>query len=305
MRKKWEIRIGILIVLFVFGIYLRVHRKATSYIKRYTLVNVKDTTGIAGFGIIKGKDTILIKKHGEQWVVVLNGREFPANNAKAWELAGKVVKANYQIASESPKDLGTYGIDTTSFVFEIFTNDGKTVRLKVGKRGPTYNSFYFVFPGKKKVYLLMGIPRYTISTDVDAYRDRKVVDIKKEDIKSLIICNGPDTLLIKRKKDTFIAIPELDTASIMATLNRARVMTAFGFADEEPDSVTGLENTDKKIVLITQSDDTFIVFVGNKGKYALYVTTNKRPGEVFKVYRNWFDEILKKAGLLKEEKAKG
>ena len=302
MSRKWQIRIVVLIVLFAFGVYLRLHRRATSYIKRYDLVDVKDSTQIAELSIIKGNDTISIKKAGTGWAVFMKGKKLPANNARVWELVNKVINARYQIASENASQPDVYGIDSTSFLFSVKTDNGKVVTLKAGKRGPTYSSFYFVFPGKKKIYLLMGIPRYTISTDVSAYRDKSVVDFKKEDIKSLVVYNGKDSLVIKREKDTFISIPERDSTSIMATINRARVITAFGFAEDEPDSVTGLMNTNKKMVFVTQSDDTTVVYIGNKGKYALYVATSKRPGEVFKVYKNWFDDVLKKAKLLTDFK---
>ncbi len=302
MSRKWQIRIAVLIVLFAFGVYLRLHRRATSYIKRYNLVEVEDSTHIAELNIIKGNDTISIKKAGTGWAVFMKGKNLPANNARVWELVNKVINARYQIASENASQPDVYGIDSTSFLFSVKTDNGKVVTLKAGKRGPTYSSFYFVFPGKKKIYLLMGIPRYTISTDVSAYRDKSVVDFKREDIKSLVVYNGKDSLLIKRKKDTFISIPERDSTSIMATINRARVITAFGFAEDEPDSVTGLMNTNKKMIFVTQSDDTVVVYIGNKGKYALYVATSKRPGEVFKVYKNWFDDVLKKAKLLTDFK---
>lgn len=302
MSRKWQIRIAVLVILFVFGVYLRIHRRATSYIKRYDLVEVKDSTQIVGFNIVKGEDTITILKEGEKWIVLSEGRKLPANASRVWDLVRKVIDARYQIAGENARNLDVYGIDSTSFIFSVKTADGKVVTLEAGKRGPTYSSFYFVFPGRKKVYLLFGIPRYTISTDLDSYRDKNVVDFKKDDIKALMVFNGGDSLVIKRKNDTFVSIPQRDSASIEATINRARVITAFGFAENEPDSVTGLKNTNKRIVFITQSDDTTVVYIGNKGKYALYVSVNKRPGEVFKVYRSWFEEVLKKAKLLTDFK---
>ncbi len=302
MKRKWEIRIAVLLILLIFGVYVRIHRHATSYIKTYNLVKVADSTGISLLRITNSKDTILLKNNNGKWDVVYRGKDLPANNQRIWELVNKLLKSSYQVAGVNTKDFIMYGIDSTSFVFAVKTKDGKETIITVGKRGPTYSSFYFVFPDRKKIYLLSGIPRYSISTRVDDYRDRNVVDIKKEDLKLLTIINNKDTLVIKRMGDSLISTPKRDTASLMSTINRSRVLTAFAFADTVNDSITGLDSTSKKVIYVTESDDTIVLYIGNKGKSALYVKSSKRPGEVFKVYKSWFDEVLKKAKLLTDLK---
>ncbi len=299
MKGKWNLRIGILLFLLVFGIYVRFHRRSASYIKRYRLLNIPDSTHIVEFDIIKSGDTIRLNKKTNRWSVSFGGRKLPANANKIENLASRLAEAKYQIAGLNTKDLKEYGIsDSASTILTIKTDRGETKTLIIGKRGPTYSSFYFVFPDKKKVYLLLGVAPYIVSTEAEAYRDKNVVNLKVDDIKSFTLISDRDTLRITRMGDSLKSDPPRDTATIKATLNRARVLTAFGFADELPDSITGIKSSNKKIVFITQQDDTIKITVGKKGKHALYVASSKRPGEVFKVYLNWFDEVLKKAGML-------
>lgn len=304
MSSKWHLRLGILLILFIFGVYIRVHEKRTSYIKRHALLNIPDSTHIVGFSIIKDTDTIVLKRENDKWVIELENKRLPANINKVEELASKFVNAEYQIAGLTTKDMEVYGInDTTSTKIVIKTDKGKTKTLIMGKRGPIYNSFYFVFPDRKRVYLLFGMPPYSISTKIEDYRDKKVVNIKLDDIKEFTLISGKDTLRIERVNDSFRAYPEKDTLTIHSVLNRSRVLTAFGFAEDLPDSITGVLSSNKKVIFITHEDDTVLITVGNKGENALFVLSNKRPGEVFKVYRSWFDEVLKKAGILTNSKS--
>jgi len=231
-------------------------------------------------------------------VIVSKDRELPANAKKVENLAAKFASAEYQVAGLNTKDMQSYGINDSSSIVTIRTDLNKERSLIIGKRGPTYSSFYFVFPDRKKIYLLMGIPLYTVSAHRNDYREKSVVNLKITDIKAFTLISGKDTLLVTRSGDTFQSVPQKDTSTIKGVLNRARVLTAFSFADAEPDSITGIKSSNKRVVFVTQQDDTIIITVGKKGKYALYVSVNKRPGEVFKVYRSWFDEVLKKAGIL-------
>ena len=299
MKGKWGVRIGVLFVLIIFGIYLRIHKKSTSYIKRYKLLNIADSTHISGFEIVSGTDTVMLNKRDGRWMVVINGKELPANANKIENLAAKFAEAEYQVAGLNTKDIESYGInDTSSTVITVKTDAGDTKTLIMGKRGPTYSSFYFVFPEREKIYLLMGIPRYSISSRKDDYRDKSVINLKLEDIKAFTLIAGKDTLSIIRTADSFVSVPVRDSGTIKAVINRARVLTAFGFADTLSDSVTGISSSDRKIVFVTQQDDTITITVGKKGEHALYVASNKRPGEIFKVYLSWFDEVLKKSGIL-------
>ncbi len=299
MNRKWTVRLGILVLFIIFGIYLKIHQKSTGYIKRYKLLNIADSTEITGIKMIRDTDTVMLARRGNNWVVNLKGRVLPANNDRINQLAGKMLQATYQIAGYNMKNKADYGInDTSSTRLFITTKDGKTKTLIIGKRGPVYSSFYFVFPKTKKVYTLFGLAPYEISTNTDNYRNKKIVDLKLKDIKSFTLINDKDTFSVKVSGDTFISNPVKDTSVIKATINRARVLTAFGFADNKPSNETGLKDSNKRVVFITQQDDTIEITVGKKDKYALYVASNKRPGEVFKIYRSWFDEVLKKAGLL-------
>lgn len=301
MKRKWTLRLGVLVILIIFGVYLRIHKRNVGYIKRYKLLNVADSTEITSIKIVKSSDTVLLKRENSGWKIDIKGRLLPANTKKIDNLAGKFVVATYQVAGINTKNLSSYGInDTSSTKLMIGTKDGKTKMLEIGKRGPLYSSFYFVFPDKKRVYVLFGIPLYEISTNTENYRDKEVLNLKIEDIKSFTLINEKDTFKVTQLGDTFISNPPEDTSVIKGVLNRARVLTAFGFADDLPDSITGIKNSNKKILFVSQQDDTIEITVGKKGKSALYVSTNKRPGEIFKVYLSWFDEVLEKANLSKK-----
>ncbi len=137
--------------------------------------------------VVKANDSATLHLMGNEWVIASDS--FPADTAKVNKLLGTIYKLeDKEIVSKNPAMAKEFGLDSTE-AKQVVLKDAagkELVKVEIGKTaGTDYSSTYWRWVGKDDVYRTAGNFGYDVNTSQDEWKQKKLFDIKKDDIKSI------------------------------------------------------------------------------------------------------------------------
>lgn len=146
---------------------------------------------ITGFDITKVEanqkiKTVLRKDTEDNWVIAAPVKDITDPGTISIMLASlKEIRTPSII--KNVDDLSKYGLDHPSVTASISLRKGKTVTLNFGSESPIPEMYYAQLAGHKEVVVVMKDIKNNLSPKLSYLRERKVVNVKREQIQELAI----------------------------------------------------------------------------------------------------------------------
>ena len=248
-----------------------------------------DSADIEKFTLINQFGKAALEKKDSAWMM-LEPVEYPGNPVLIdyiLENAGAAKKLSIISSNEDKYEL--FGVDSGSAAeLYLYSNDKKS-RIFIGKVGTTRREHYARISGDDNVYLVLSRLSLLRNTTIDELRDKRVMDIKADEIKKINFKYEDEEFTLTRKDTVWMIDGEKAYQSEAETTanNIADLQTDF-FRDEPPKEEIEFDLVitinDNNQVRLTQLDvDRF------------YLRTSDRP--------QWFMILsLKAKSLMKHKK---
>ena len=193
--KKEILIIGAIILCL--GAYLLFHKENRDH---YTLPQVEkvDTRTITAIAIEKKDGRVRLDRSGEAWTVT--DQHFPADSGHVETLMDTLKTFRLTaLVTEKQADLNRYSLDEAGRIKVVFYVKDKAVfTFFVGKEAPTYNHTFVMLETTGPVYHAMGNFRNDYTLDAQALRDKKILEIKPDSVRTLTVEKGEKRLSVTR-----------------------------------------------------------------------------------------------------------
>jgi hypothetical protein len=197
MKMKKEVIILVLAIA-ALGAYLVMHSKDQTHFELPEIADV-ESQKINRVEISKGASTIELNKKDDQWTI--GPKAYLADNIKVRNMinaaAGLTITA---LVSESG-NYDRYDLTEDKKV-NVRAYAGKdTLRdFDIGRQAPTHQHTFVKLMDNPKVYHAQGAIDATFDTTADDLRDKTVLAYQKEDITTLTISKGEQSLTLTKKE---------------------------------------------------------------------------------------------------------
>jgi hypothetical protein len=239
------------------------------------------TEQVSGLQVKTDMLSLSLRKEGEQWLL--------AEPVKGWadkDAAERAVKAMAQLKPTGSRDKDgdkplnlqddKWGLKKPALTATLTYDGNRTVTLYLGKQTLDSSEYFARIEGKNKLYLVPTSVYGDLTQAVDALRDKSLVHLKKEDIKSLTL-QYPDRVLSVDKRGTleeprwFLTQPyeaKADEWSAKTVAEKLADLKADGFAPETPAAGKsyGFDKPTLKATLTTTDGKQFVLTFGVKGQ---------------------------------------
>ncbi|MBI5414953.1 DUF4340 domain-containing protein [Candidatus Peregrinibacteria bacterium] len=132
-----------------------------------------------------------------------NVNEFLASESELKKIFDSFSSREVQdLASKNPNNHEKFGVaEGKSIVFAMEKKGEVLWKFLIGNPGKEPQTFYIRKGGSDNVYLAKGNLREILSRNVDAWRDKKIVEIDRNTIAKVILEKGKDILTIEKSAD--------------------------------------------------------------------------------------------------------
>ncbi len=200
--------------------------------------------------IKKANEVITLKKENETWKV----NQFKADNEIVKNFLSNLNALTIDsLTSRNEKNYPMMEVNEEKGSLVTFFQ-GKNIisSFFVGKEGASFQDFYLRISGKKEVYLAKGEIKFFIEKTVDDWRDKKILSVQENQLKSLTYTYSTSTFsLIKKANDWFAQSDSQEKKvkkdTLQPLLDELKSLNALGFANkkeenllEQPDSTLSL-----------------------------------------------------------------
>ena len=141
--------------------------------------------------IVKSRDyDIRIYKEGDSWLI--NTHAYAADSEFIEAMLNKVKELKLLDLISEKGYTENYNLTDEKRVHVRVSSKGKVLRdLYLGKDGSTYNHVYVMVDDYPDIYLTSGLMAADFTREIDDLRDKKIIDVKRENIESISIrCKG-------------------------------------------------------------------------------------------------------------------
>ncbi|HOM98760.1 MAG TPA: DUF4340 domain-containing protein [Acidobacteriota bacterium] len=147
----------------------------------------------------RGEEVVRLVRKDETWRLV-DPIEDPADQTKVSSLLGTLEFARVEeFVSESPDDLKEFGLDRPSVTVRLRLAGSDTwLQLDLGKEAG--ENYYARDPQRKPVFTVKKSVYDDLMQDLIAFRDKDVVNVNQNDVKSLEIRHGGEVVRIRREE---------------------------------------------------------------------------------------------------------
>jgi peptidyl-prolyl cis-trans isomerase B (cyclophilin B) len=231
--------------------------------------------------IKKDKGSVELKKENGNWAVI-NKFSYKADKKiiNSFIETVKDLKMN-DIVSKNPSKRHLFDLDTKGVELIIKNKDNNSlVEMTIGKPGPDWSSNYFCVKGNDHVYLSSKWLNRTIKTDAKEFLEKKLFDIKKDDIEKLkIIYETKEVELFKVESGWKLNKPEEISAKkeeVDKLCSALIAMTIFDVASKTEKTEFGFSKSNIKISFSTSDSKEYSFEIGGKDKSNNhYIKTNQ------------------------------
>jgi len=221
--------------------------------------------------------SLLLRKEGDQWVL--------AEPVKGWadkDAAERAVNAMARLkptgsrAKDVNLDDDKWGLKKPKLTATITYDGNRTATLYLGNQTLDSSEYFGRIEGRNKLYFIPTSVYSDLTQAVDALRDKSLVHVKKEDIKSVTL-QYPDRVLAVEKGGTaeepqwFLTQPyqaKADEWAAKTVAEKLADLKADGFAPDTPPAGKdyGFAKPMLKATLTTRDGKQFVVTFGAKGQ---------------------------------------
>ncbi|MCD4722747.1 MAG: DUF4340 domain-containing protein [Desulfobacula sp.] len=204
MKKEYLILIALILIL---GAYLLFHKENKDNYVLPKIVQI-DISKITGLIIDKKQGSIKFIKKEKNWL--LTDKEYLADLPSVENMLDTLKTLKLSALVSQKGDLKRYELDDKKHIRVKVLEGAKTIfEFTMGKPAPTFNHTFVMLTDNKNIYHANGSFRSYFDRAEDNFRDKKVLDFKKESIKRFTIeKDGLSKTLISKKikkdgKDAF------------------------------------------------------------------------------------------------------
>lgn len=249
------------------------------------------------------KEEINLAKENFSWRV----NSFPVDQKKIDEFfeSLKEIKFGY-LASKNPQNFSQFSVDQKEGI--SLTLKGKTGEKTVilGKSGHEINSFYARGKEENNVYLLKGELKNKVLTSVLAWRDKKIADLKTDQISKLEVEGKIKFILFKNKEGKWEIQSNkkskiLEENQILPFLSSFSPLEAYDFVGEKQkqESQNLLVSKNSYIINFKDNEEKILAQLILAEKDGDYFVKEKSKEEIFKVYSFKINPLLELAKEIK------
>jgi hypothetical protein len=214
-----------------------------------------DRDDVEGLVINRDGATVRLEKIGEEWRL-REPLDFPADSSLVSSTLGSVANltADRRLAADEV-DLAEYGLDTPEAELTLRMTDGGERSIVVGDELPLGSKRALRVDDGSEIVIASGWFVSDLEREVDEWRSRDVIDFAEDDIASIDIESGPDSIRAARLEDGWqLLLPLRDLADedhISGLISDLRSMRIQEFLDDESDPAElGLELPEYEITII-------------------------------------------------------
>ena len=155
--------------------------------------------GLDEIVISKQDSTIKLYKDDGSWVI--NDQKYNADPGQVSSMEKKLREMQVTDLISEKEHYQRYELEPGKALHVIARKDGETVRdFYVGKKSPTYQQTYVRIAGKEGIYLASGTLDTDFNKTVDSLRDKEILKISKNAIKSMELTYKGKTLTFNKVK---------------------------------------------------------------------------------------------------------
>lgn len=251
----------------------------------------------------------LIKEAGEWSVREAEGDIFPADNSSIKRLTKEIEELKrHETVSRDTEKHSLFEVDDKGVVVKAFMGDedAPSVHFIIGKRGPDFMSTYFRVEGKEEVHLVRKSISYTFDRDIRLWKDKKILNLPRDAIVSLIL-NPGDKGEIKLDKDEegkwHLTIPEFSPVKepeVNKILNTFSNLNAYDIVGKGLKPDYGLDSPELTATATLDDGQTHTIIAGAIEDNRYYVQVE---GEefIYHVAKGRIENFIVNTEKLKEE----
>lgn len=146
---------------------------------------------------IRGVDTIALVRQGTAWQV--NGSPADVQAVGSFLTASSDTSWQSELVSQSAVSHQRLGLDSTAALRLVVAGGAApALDLFIGGRGPDFEGFYVRRAGENAAYLVRGKFVEASTRSADEWRDRRILAIPLNDIRSVAVRRGAEGFLLER-----------------------------------------------------------------------------------------------------------
>ena len=276
MKGFWKtyLALALLVGLGAYTYFVDSKRKGTDENAKEKVFTV-DKEKVKELGVAKAEgDPVRLVKEGSDWKLT-SPSAAPADSAQVDSLLSTVSTAEInRVITEQPESLATFGLDKPRLTVSVLA-DGETEpqKLELGNKTPDENNLYAKMPTKARVFTVPYHLESTFDKKPFELRDRSVLHVKRDAIKTLEI-NGPEgaMTLARKDKDNWVFTSPVKTLagrwSVDGLLGNLENLQMDAIAAEEAKDLKpfGLDKPARVVVLGLQDGGAKRLEIGSKLK---------------------------------------
>jgi hypothetical protein len=212
-------------------------------------------------------ETVRVVKEGEEWKLSAPAAA-PADTAQIDGLLTSIESAEMsEVVIEQPASLATYGLDKPKMTVSV-TADAAPLELQLGNKTPDESSVYAKHPAKSRVFTVPSYLEGTFDKKPFDLRDRSVLHVKRDAIKTLEITGPEGAYSLARTAKGDWAF----TAPIQSTAGRWSVDGLLGNLETlQMDSIVAEEAKDLKPYGLDKPARTVVIGLQDGGAKRLEI----------------------------------
>jgi Domain of unknown function (DUF4340) len=255
-----------------------------------------ESESLSGFELKNASGEIAATKDSAGWMLTKPENK-PADTDTVSQLVATVSTARMEsVASETPENLGKYGLASPAITLETTDSKGNRQTLIVGKKD---GDDYFARDLSRPMIFRINDDLYKkLSEKFDDFRDKTVLHFSADDINHIEVHNSSGTIVLNRKEagkeDWTIEQPDSDKGKAAASwkvfspIEGARADAVLDHAPAE--ALAGLAKPAIEVILTDKNGKKITFDVSKPVKDFAYARSSAGPA-VFKVKKELYDDL--------------
>lgn len=255
-----------------------------------------ESESVSGFELKNASGEVAAMKDSSGWTLTKPENKPADTDMVSQLLAGVSTGKMESVASETPENLGKYGLASPAITLETTDGKGNKQTLTVGKKDG--DNYFARDLSRPTIFRINGDLYKKLSEKFDDFRDKTVLHFSAEDINHIEVHNSSGTIVLNRKEagkeDWIIEQPHSDKGKAAASwkvFSPIEGARADAVLDRAPaDAVAGLAKPALEVILTDKDGKKITLEVSKPVKDFAYARTSASPS-VFKVKKDLYDDL--------------
>jgi hypothetical protein len=221
-------------------------------------------------------DTVRLESGNGPWTV--NGHAADQSAVNDFLAALSDSTASSELIARSATSHGRLGVDSTGTHIVFAKGDKVLLSLIAGSKGRSYQTTYLRRDSAPEVYLYRGKLANFTDRSLDQWRDRRIANIKSDDVGTIEIGQGKRNVTLARADSAWtVNGAPADTNAVHRLLSALTDVRAIGFA--KPAQLDSIDFTKpyRQLTVLGKSADTLLALVADSGKSGFWVRRAGSP----------------------------